>query len=232
MRRQWIRRWLIVALFAVAMAWVESAVVVYLRTLLDRIDPYQNNPLPNFARFNSVEQIREAATLVMLTTVGWLAGENPKKRFGFTLIAFGIWDTFYYIFLRIICGWPKTLFDWDVLFLLPLPWWGPGLLPMLTALLMVAFGTLVTQPKEACLELWPGRWSVASNGIGILLALYVFMESAIHAPQITAEALEKIRPEQFNWPLFGIAFALMLAPMIEVGAQCRRRPVLPQIVKP
>ena len=36
----------------------------------------------------------------------------------------------YYVFLRIICGWPKSLFDWDILFLLPLPWWGPVLAPV------------------------------------------------------------------------------------------------------
>jgi len=30
-------RWLIVALFASSMAWVESAVVFYLRTMVDRI---------------------------------------------------------------------------------------------------------------------------------------------------------------------------------------------------
>ena len=40
-------------------------------------------------------------------------------------MAFGIWDIFYYVFLKIIYDWPKSLFDWDILFLIPLPWWGP-----------------------------------------------------------------------------------------------------------
>ena len=40
------RRWGVVVIYAMAMAWVESAVVFYLRTMIDRIDPYQPNPLP------------------------------------------------------------------------------------------------------------------------------------------------------------------------------------------
>ena len=39
-------RWLLVALYAAAMAWVESAVVFYLRVMIDRVEPHQSNPLP------------------------------------------------------------------------------------------------------------------------------------------------------------------------------------------
>ena len=35
------RRWLVVILFAVAMAWVEAASVSYIRVVVDRIVPYQ-----------------------------------------------------------------------------------------------------------------------------------------------------------------------------------------------
>src|SRR5690348_8758386 len=67
-------RWLVVALYAVAMAWVEAAVVYYLRTLVDRIDPYQPNPLPIATGLGEAELVREFATLAMLVAVGWLAG--------------------------------------------------------------------------------------------------------------------------------------------------------------
>ena len=39
-------RWFIGALYAVAMAWVEAAVVYYLRSLIGRMEPYQPYPLP------------------------------------------------------------------------------------------------------------------------------------------------------------------------------------------
>src|SRR5690349_18541742 len=63
-------RWTIVVIYAIAMAWVEAAVVYYLRTMIHRLDPYQPNPLPVIGYLGPVEAIREAATLVMLLTVG------------------------------------------------------------------------------------------------------------------------------------------------------------------
>lgn len=39
-------RWLLVVVFAIGMAWVEAASVYYLRVMVDRLDPYQANPLP------------------------------------------------------------------------------------------------------------------------------------------------------------------------------------------
>ncbi len=138
-------RWLVVVLFAVAMAWLEAATVYYLRVMVDRVDPYQPNPLPMDGIVEPVELAREAATLVMLAAVGALAGRNLRTRLGYAAIAFGVWDVFYYVFLKFISGWPASLLDWDILFLLPLPWWGPVLAPVCIALLMIAWGTQVTQ---------------------------------------------------------------------------------------
>src|SRR5687767_1883921 len=130
-------RWAIVMAFAIAMAWVESASVFYIRTLVDRIEPYQANPLPIDGALGWIELWREAATLVMLATLGMLAGRTWRGRAGYAAIAFGAWDIFYYVFLRLMTGWPNTLLDWDILFLLPLPWWGPVLAPVSTALVMI-----------------------------------------------------------------------------------------------
>src|SRR6185312_6153229 len=91
------RRWWLVVAYAVAMAWVESAVVYYLRTMIDRINPYQPNPLPMIGGMGPVEMVRELATLIMLFTVGALAGRNWRARFGYSAIAFGVWDIFYYV---------------------------------------------------------------------------------------------------------------------------------------
>jgi hypothetical protein len=72
----------VVVIFAMAMAWVESAVVYYLRTHIDRIVPYQPDPLPIVGGLGTVELARELATLIMLFTVGWLAGKNLRARVG------------------------------------------------------------------------------------------------------------------------------------------------------
>jgi len=213
------KRWLIVFLFATAMAWVESAVVVDLRTLVDRIEPYQSNPVPLLPKLRTVEIVREFATLIMLLVVGWLAGQTWPKRWGYALLAFGVWDIFYYVFLKIIVDWPHSLWDWDILFLLPLPWWGPVLAPMLIAALMIACGTLMTQFEN----IRPSRHAWLFNLSGCVLALLVFMADALRAADGGVEALRRVLPRKagFNWPVFIIALVLMAVPIIEMLKQIR-----------
>lgn len=211
------KRWLIVALFAVAMAWVESAVVVYLRTLVDRLQPYQPNPLPEFGDLGPTELVRELATLVMLFTIGWLAGQTPRSRFAYAMIAFGVWDIFYYLFLNWICGWPKSLWDWDILFLLPLPWWGPVLAPVSIAALMIVGGTLVAHFDSADHPLWPGTPARALGFGGTMLALYVFMSDALAVAEGGVERIRNVLPATFNWPLFLLALAMMSSLIVDLG---------------
>src|ERR671915_2475822 len=134
--------------FAIAMAWVEAASVFYIRGLVDRIEPYQPDPLPMNDTLGYVELWREAATLVMIAILGVLAGRTWRRRAGYAALAFGVWDIFYYVFLHFISGWPRTLLDWDILFLLPLPWWGPVLAPISIAVVMILWGTLATQSSN------------------------------------------------------------------------------------
>ena len=212
--------WLIVVVFAVAMAWLEAATVYYLRVLVDRVEPYQANPLPISGVLGEVELVREAATLVMLLTVGGLAGVTWQTRIGYTAIAFGVWDILYYVFLKLICDWPKSLFDWDILFLLPLPWWGPVLAPVSIAVLMIVWGTLVTQRAGSGL---PSSlaWPQALGSIGIALALYAFMADALHVVHQGVDAARTVLPTTFNWSVFVAALVLMSAPV----AHSLRRPI-------
>ena len=208
-------RWWLVVVFAAAMAWVEAAVVFYLRSLMHRIEPYQPDPLPVMGGFASVELPREFATLVMLFVVGWLAGRTWRARLGFFALAFGIWDIFYYLFLKIICGWPHSLLDWDVLFLLPMPWWGPVLAPVLISLLLVSWGTLASQFPETSPTTAFHRPVWTLSFLGTALALYVFMANALAAAPDGLGAIRTALPERFHWRLFGVALALMAAPLME-----------------
>jgi hypothetical protein len=203
-------RWVIVIGFAIAMAWVEAASVFYIRALVDRIEPYQANPLPIDGALGHVELWREAATLVMIGTLGLLAGRTWRRRAGYAALAFGTWDIFYYVFLRLISGWPRTMLDWDILFLLPLPWWGPVLAPVSIALVMIVWGTLATQ--------WDGaidrRWPWALGWLGIALALAVFMIDAWRALPNGRDAVLQVLPTTFNWPLFSVALLLLASPAL------------------
>jgi len=216
-------RWAVVVVFAMAMAWVESAVVFYLRTMINRLEPYQPNPLPIIGNLGTAELVREAATLVMLLTVGILAGRNWRSRLGYSAIAFGVWDICYYVFLSKLCGWPHSLLDWDILFLLPLPWWGPVLAPVLIALLMIAWGTLTCQVERAQSS-WRSDVTVwGLNLVGTGLALYAFMADTLRVANQGVEVLRNVLPAQFNWPLFTIALLLMAAPVFQACQQISNR---------
>jgi hypothetical protein len=215
------RRWWVVVLFAVGMAWVEAACVYYLRLMVDRVDPYQANPLPMRGALAQVELVREAATLVMLLTIGALAGRTRRTRLGYTAIAFGVWDIFYYVFLKMICDWPRSLFDWDVLFLLPLPWWGPVLAPVCIALLMIVGGTLVSQRtvRSPAISVPSTLWRL--NWLGVALALYVFMADSLRVVHRGLDTTRAVLPEAFNWSVFVVALMLMAAPVAHLARRMR-----------
>ena len=208
-----------VVIYALAMAWVEAAAVYYLRTMVNRIEPNQPDPLPIMGGIDAAELVREAATLTMLLAVGVLAGRMWRERLGFAAIAFGIWDIFYYIFLKVLCGWPHSLFDWDILFLLPLPWWGPVLAPVSIASLMIIWGMLATADQVPKTR-WPGeRRAWATFGLGATLALFVFMADALRVAGQGTEAVRNVLPTVFPWLRFSIALALISAPAWVAGWQ-------------
>jgi hypothetical protein len=211
--------WVLVATFAVAMAWVEAACVYDLRVLVDRLEPYQSNPLPMRGALGGIELVREAATLVMLAAVGALAGRTARARLAYSAIAFGVWDIFYYVWLKVMCDWPASLFDWDVLFLLPLPWWGPVIAPVCIALLLIVWGTLATAPPDPSPAGGSGSrlWPVA--GLGAALALYVFMADSLRTVPYGLEAVRTVLPKTFNWSMFLVALALMAAPVAPMIAR-------------
>lgn len=217
--RELFKRLGIVLIFSIAMAWVKSSVVVYLRTPIDRVIPYQIDPLPISVGLGWIEIVREAATLVMLLTVGWLAGRTWRSRLSYTLIAFGAWDIFYYIFLVPMCGWPTSLLDWDVLFLIPLPWWGPVLAPVFISILMIIGGLMVVLTEQTLRPVWPRWWAWILNFCGIGLALYTFMQSALQAVNDGVLTVLQVLPVSFNWSLFGLALILLAAPIADMGWQ-------------
>jgi hypothetical protein len=197
-----------VAVFAFAMAYVEAATVSYLRDLYGIEDLVRD--LPAAAdRFTAIEIGREAATLVMLLAVGWIAGRALQDRIGHFVFAFGVWDLGYYFWLSIFSGFPGSPLDWDVLFLIPLPWWGPVLAPSLIAGLMCIGGAAAVYGADrgvAWRLTWPNA-GVAATGIAVVL--YTFMADAIGALPDGAEAVRRVRPSDFQWGLFALGFVVM-----------------------
>jgi len=171
-----LRRWIWIVAFSVAFAWVESAVVVYLREIYFDGSFY----FPIVVQWEDGKRVvdtlmrielgREIATIIMLVTVGCIIGKNAIQKFCFFMIAFGIWDIFYYFWLWIMVGWPESLMTWDLLFFIPLPWVGPVITPLLIAITMVVAGFFIIYYDEnGCVFRW--RWYdwVIELGCGFLM---------------------------------------------------------------
>ncbi len=176
--RSTFRTWIWVVVFAAAFAYVESAVVVYLREIY--FDGAFEFPIVTVSENGQhvwetlilVEMGREAATIVMLAAAGILAGASGLQRFCFFMIAFGVWDIFYYVWLWVILRWPESLMTWDLLFYIPLPWVGPVITPVLIAATMVAAGSILIYIVE---KGYAVRWRrsdwVIEMGCGFLLVV-------------------------------------------------------------
>ena len=183
--------WLLagVVLFGIGFGFVEAVVVVDLRTILTavtgRTDPLSADEIfpmipmdrleradPATARLMKIEVLREAATLVMLAGVGRAAGRTFIQRLSLLLIAFGIWDLCYYVFLKVLLGWPESLWTWDILFLIPVPWAAPVLAPAIVAASMAVAGSavIVREASGRAFRVSGREWTALVSG-GFLLIL-------------------------------------------------------------
>jgi hypothetical protein len=199
------RRLFHVFLFAVSFAFVESAVVVYLRAIYYPEGfsfPLHVMRTPHLL----VELFRELSTIVMLVSAGLLAGSTRWQKFSYFLVAFGIWDIFYYVWLKVILNWPATLFDWDILFLIPLPWIGPVIAPILVSLVMIATGTMIIQKEAGGEEFRPSLSSWLISGTASLVILYTFVRD-------TGATLQSQLPQPFRYEFLVPAILLYIFAM-------------------
>ncbi len=187
--------------------------MVYLRAIYDPIrqqihpdrSPEQLFPLISLSELRAAgpghlqrlrtELFREAATLAMLAALALASSRNKRQWLAAFLIAFGIWDISFYAGLKILIGWPASLLTWDILFLLPVPWVGPVLSPVLVSISMIGAGLLVLH-RDLSGKLHPFRWFhwalIYVGGFIVVLAFtWDFRNTA-------AGGL----PNPFNWPLF------------------------------
>jgi len=189
--------------YGVAMAFLESAVVIYLQRALG-IDPRALFPLQDpavTADLAVIEVGREAATLVMLGTVGWLAGRSGLERLAWTAVAFGTRDIFYYAWRWAFIGWPSSLGTWDLRFLIPVPWTGPVWAPVAISLALAGFGLAGARRIRGGR---PVRADRAQVGAGIVGGLVVILSFTLDAGRILAGAA----PDTFAWPIFAAGLAI------------------------
>jgi hypothetical protein len=196
-------------LFGISFGYVEASVVVYLRTIYDplrqklRPDRPAGDlfPLitedqlkwgaPGESWLLGVEVAREAATMIMLASVaGVVAGGWPLWLPSFA-IAFGTWDLFFYVFLKLIIHWPPSIMTWDILFLIPVPWAAPVLAPSIVSITIVGAGLLALARP---MRLLPAHWAAMTLGGAVILVSFMWDDRNLMAGGV---------PHSFAWWLFG-----------------------------
>jgi hypothetical protein len=208
--------------FAIAMGFLEAAVVVYLRKLYyPEGFAFPLKPLPDQVAFTELG--RELSTLVMLVSAGLMLGRNGLERFAYFLLTFAVWDLVYYGGLKLVLDWPASLLTWDILFLIPLPWTGPVLAPVCAAISMIVLGLLLIRVKErhpaAKVRPLTWVWLIGGSVVFILACVWDYTTFVVNnygwASLYTTEqdALFAINrqytPRDFNWFLFGLAMLLI-----------------------
>lgn len=211
-------------LFSIAMGFLESSVVIYLRELY-----YPHGfvfPLVLMPHTMAlVELFREAATIIMLASIGIIAGRNTAQRFSFFIYSFAVWDIFYYIFLKAALDWPDSLFTWDILFLIPVPWVGPVIAPCIISLTMIILTLIIifAAEKENHVRINLTQWLLLITGALVLVISFIwdylnYVHGSGHSvwtPTSKKEMFYEIAqytPQSFNWLLFWVGeFLLLLA---------------------
>jgi len=212
-------------LFSIAMAYLESAVVVYLRAIM--YPEGFNFPLaPMQPGIALTEVFREAATIIMLLGAGYFGGRYLATRFAWFIYCFAIWDIFYYVFLKILVNWPDSPMTWDILFLIPVPWTGPVISPVIVSLAMILLAMIIVfyDRQALTVRINSSEWLLLVTGAVIIFLSFVWDYSAFmlrHYPvgEIVSNpdknalfnlSLQYV-PVHFPWVLFATGMAVILA---------------------
>ena len=194
------RKWIALSLLAISFAYIESAVVVYLRAIY-----YPQGftfPLALILQSHIIIELgRELATMILLLAAAWICDSRGWMRFAYFCFMFGAWDIFYYVWLKVFLNWPVSVFDWDVLFLFPLPWLGPVLSPVLVAISLVVSAIMIIRKIEKGKRFKPAfvDYLMALSGCGLILLTYMIdFEAMLHF---------KI-PRPYHWEIFIIGLLL------------------------
>ena len=209
---------IILTIFAIAMACLESAVVVYIRELYFS-NGFSIQYVPIKFLIIKVEIIREVATIIMLYTISCIMTDVSHKRFAWFIYAFAVWDIFYYVWLKVFLDWPNSILDLDILFLLPVTWLGPVLAPVICSLAMILLALAIIHFNT---KLKNKDWLILS--FGSIFILYSFMYdygkmiienefyksiNTLLTNPLFAEKASQIKTIDYQWSIFIIGILMI-----------------------
>jgi hypothetical protein len=212
----------LMTVFSIAMGFMESAVVVYLREIYYPMGfAFPVHPLSGNIGYTEV--LRETATILMLLSVGFLAGRKPRERFAWFLYAFAVWDIFYYVFLKLLIDWPDSILTWDILFLIPVMWTGPVITPLVVSATMILVSLIILHFERQNLQL-SLSWHIPAlivTGSVLIFAAFIwdfcafvmthFSLAELLQKESSYRILQQYVPVKFNWFLFASGEVIILA---------------------
>jgi len=124
-----------------------------------------------------------------------------SSKFSYFLFTFAIWDIFYYVFLKLTLNWPQSLLTWDILFLIPVPWVGPVLAPVICSLTMILIGCSIVFKEEQgytmTMKAWD--WVLMLLGAFIIFCTFIHDYFIIVSVKVLLLVLGHLRPiKNFN----------------------------------
>tara|TARA_B100000508_G_scaffold140954_1_gene144526 strand:+ start:8026 stop:8784 length:759 start_codon:yes stop_codon:yes gene_type:complete len=229
-------------IFSIAMGFMEAAIVVYLRELYYPIGfDFPIQPVqPMTTTILQTEVFREFCTIVMLLYMGYIHGKSKQEQFAYFLYCFAIWDIFYYVFLFLTIDWPASLFTWDLLFLIPVPWIGPVWSPVLISLLMIALSFVLVRASHLGrkVRLTQFDWALLIIGsITIIISWTMDYMTFIYGQfgnlnffAVSEQELNVVNesyvPQHFPWIIFFTGVAMILAAIVHFAANAFINPAL------
>jgi hypothetical protein len=211
-------------IFFMAMAFLESAVVVYLRALYYP-QGFEFPIVPMDEGLVTTEIWREAATMVMLLAPAALVTRKALERFAWFCFGFGVWDIFYYVWLKVLLDWPESFGTMDLLFLIPIPWVGPVWAPVLVSagLILLALVLLKGTSRPGFRLNGPDLLLLSAGATFIIFSFMLdpIQQGIFSMDPGSGQPLGIYRPREFPVWIFLVGISIAFAGLVRVCRDAR-----------
>jgi hypothetical protein len=146
----------------------------------------------------------------MLAGIALAVSTNLAQWAAAFAVAFGVWDATFYLFLKVLLNWPASLFTWDILFIIPVPWVAPVIAPVLVSTAMVLTGIWHLWRETTARPVLLGKRNWACLIIG---AAVIIISFALDYANVSAGGM----PRPFHWAVFAAGLLVGLGGYLEAA---------------
>jgi hypothetical protein len=223
----------ILTLYAFITGYLEAATVTYTRVTYEAMhfrlfpdrEPDDLMPLFSFEQWEKVapaylrspllEIFRETGTVVALGLVTLLVASTFRLWMATFFLMLGISGWSYYLWLKVMTGWPHTLSDWDLIFMVPIPMVSPVWAALVAYTVMLACAGWFFWSEAIGRPLHAGRVGWLLLVSGSIVAMTPFYWDVQHL-------LAGGYPRPFNAWVLAAGLLMVVGVLIYAGRRGRR----------